>query len=373
LIGSEPVPAAHRTFPETRDYHVLLEQELADLHGKDDALLYTSGYVANAAAISTLAGRIWDCIVFCDAANHASIIEGIGHSGAECRIFRHNDPVDLEDRLMGVDPWRPKLLCFESVYSTTIDLARVAEICDVAERYGAITYLDEAQAVGGYGLGGAGVAERDGVMHRLTAIQGSLGNAFGVIGGYIAGSAKLIAFLRSFAPSFIYTTRLPPVLAAGALASIRHLRSSSVERDRLQERAATLRRRLLEAGLPVMASENHIVPILMGDAERCREISDELLERFDIYVQPINYPTVPRGTERLCLTPTPQHFDQQIDHLVRCFQNNAPMSLGCIVDFVTPGVDDGLAIAVGNEGRQAFLEFVLGADADVAQDRTRRL
>jgi 5-aminolevulinate synthase len=241
-----------RNIPGTHDYRLLLERELADLHGKDDALLYTSGYVANAAALSTLAGRIWDCIVFCDAANHASIIEGIGHSGAECRIFRHNDPVDLEDRLMSVDPWRPKLICFESVYSMTGDIAPVTEICDVAERYGDMTYLGEADAVGGYGPGGAGIAERDGVMHRLTAIQGTLGNAFGVIGGYIAGSAKLIAFLRSFAPSFIYTTRLPAVLAAGALASIRHLRSSSVERDRLQERAATLRRRLIEAGLPVM-------------------------------------------------------------------------------------------------------------------------
>src|ERR1700747_971024 len=238
-----------RNISGTTHYHVLLEKELADLHVKQGVLLVTLGFVANEAAISTLAGQISDCIVFSDAANHASMIQGIRHSGAQYQIFRHNDPVDLENRLVGADPWRPKIVCFESIYSMDGDIAPVAEICEVAERYGAVAFLDEVHAVGMYGPSGGGIAERDGVMHRLTAIQGTLGKAFGVMGGYIAGSVALTHFLRCCRPGFIFTPSLPPALAAGALASVRHLRSSGIERDRHRERATTVRRRLLEAGL----------------------------------------------------------------------------------------------------------------------------
>ncbi len=306
-----------RNISGTNHHHVLLERELADLHNKESALLFTSGYVSNWAGLGTLAGRIPGCVVFSDALNHASMIEGIRYSRAPYKVFRHNDVAHLDELLSQYGPDVPKLVAFESVYSMDGDIAPIADILDVCEKHGAMSYIDEVHAVGLYGPRGGGIAEREGLMDRITVIEGTLGKAFGVMGGYIAASANLVDFVRSFASGFIFSTALPPAIAAGAAASIRHLKTSSAERELQQKRVAQVRRSLDIMGIPHLDNPSHIIPVMVGDAKKCKMISDWLMDNHGIYVQPINYPTVPVGTERLRVTPSPVHTDGDIDRLIK--------------------------------------------------------
>ena len=310
-----------RNISGTNHQHLLLEEELADLHGKEAALLFTSGYVSNWAALGTLGARLPGAVILSDELNHASMIEGIRHSRCEKRIWKHNDMADLRRQLAELPADAPKIIAFESVYSMDGDIAPIKEICDIADEFGAMTYLDEVHAVGMYGPRGGGVAERDGVMDRVTLIEGTLGKAYGVMGGYITGSAALCDFIRSFASGFIFTTAIPPAVAAGACAAVRHLKTSELERRRQIETVAKVRARLDAAGIPHLPNPSHIIPVMIKDPVKCRLISDILMDQYGVYVQPINYPTVPKGTERLRLTPGPLHSDADIDHLVHALSD----------------------------------------------------
>jgi 5-aminolevulinate synthase len=310
-----------RNISGTNTLHVALERELAQLHAKEAALVFTSGFVANDTTLTTLGSMLPGCELYSDSFNHASMIAGIRHSGAKRKIFRHNDVAHLEELLAAGDPKAPKIVIFESVYSMDGDVAPINEICETAHRYGALTYLDEVHAVGMYGERGAGVAERDGALDKVDIVQGTLAKAFGVVGGYIASTAATIDFVRSCGAGFIISTSMPPAIAGAALASIRHVTQHNELRVRHQERAATLKRRLSAAGLPVMSSVTHIVPLFVGDAALAKQATDLLMDRHSIYVQPINYPTVPRGTERLRLTPTPLHSDDDMARLVAALQD----------------------------------------------------
>ena len=314
-----------RNIAGTNSPLVELERELADLHSKDASLVFTSGYVSNQSGISTIAKLIPNCLILSDELNHNSMIEGIRQSGVEKKIWRHNDLADLERLLIAEAPGRPKLIAFESLYSMDGDVAPIGRICDLADRYGALTYCDEVHAVGMYGPRGAGIAARDRAMHRIDVIEGTLAKAFGCLGGYIAGTANLIDAVRSYANGFIFTTALPPPICAAATAAIRHLKTSQWERDNHQKRAARVKAVLSTAGLPIMATDTHIVPLMVGDADKCKAASDLLLNRHGIYVQPINFPTVAQGTERLRITPSPFHDDEMIadlaDALVEVWQD----------------------------------------------------
>jgi 5-aminolevulinate synthase len=298
-------------------YHIELEAELSDLHGKEGALLFTSGYVSNDATLSTLAKILPGCVIFSDELNHASMIAGIRNSGCEKKVFRHNDLEHLEELLAETDPDLPKLIAFESVYSMDGDVSPIHAICDLADKYNALTYIDEVHAVGMYGPRGGGITDRDEAASRITIIEGTLGKAFGVMGGYIATDRKIIDVIRSYAPGFIFTTSLSPVLVAGVLASVKHLKASSVEREGQQASAALLKTLFADAGLPVMPSTTHIVPLMVGDPVKAKRISDILLAEYGVYVQPINYPTVPRGTERLRFTPGPAHTEEMMRDLTQ--------------------------------------------------------
>ena len=305
-----------RNISGTNHHHVLLEKELADLHQKEAALLFTSGYVSNWASLGTLGSKLPNAVILSDAANHASMIEGIRHSRADKVIWKHNDPEDLDRKLKAIGPERPKIVAFESVYSMDGDISPMEEIVEVAESHNAMTYLDEVHAVGLYGPRGGGISEELGLSEKITLIEGTLGKAYGVMGGYITGSEVLCDFIRSFASGFIFTTALPPAIAAGARASIAHLKSSELERKRQQRQVRKLRSDLDRAGIPHMNNPSHIIPVMIKDPVKCKMLSDILMQDYGIYVQPINYPTVPKGTERLRFTPSPLHSDADIDHLV---------------------------------------------------------